>query len=62
MTEHQSKIQAVTIGVGAAFDFLSGRKPQAPRWMQRIGLEWIFRLLTEPGRLWRRYARNIRSL
>ena len=45
----------VLIGVGAAFDFLSGLKPQAPRWMQRSGTEWLFRLSTEPGRLWRRY-------
>lgn len=43
------------VGVGAAFDFLSGRVPQAPRWMQRSGLEWLFRLGTEPGRLWQRY-------
>jgi N-acetylglucosaminyldiphosphoundecaprenol N-acetyl-beta-D-mannosaminyltransferase len=45
----------VLIGCGAAFDFLSGTKPQAPRWMQRSGLEWTFRLMTEPRRLWRRY-------
>lgn len=45
----------VLIGVGAAFDFLSGEKPQAPKWMQRAALEWLFRLLTEPRRLWRRY-------
>lgn len=43
------------IGVGAAFDFLSGTKSQAPRWMQRRGLEWLFRLYQEPGRLWKRY-------
>jgi N-acetylglucosaminyldiphosphoundecaprenol N-acetyl-beta-D-mannosaminyltransferase len=48
----------ILIGVGAAFDFLSGRKPQAPRWMQRSALEWLFRLLTEPRRLWRRYLIN----
>jgi len=48
----------VLVGVGAAFDFLSGRKPQAPRWMQRSGLEWLFRLATEPRRLWRRYLVN----
>ncbi len=36
--------------------FLAGAKPQAPRWMQRAGLEWLFRLATEPRRLWRRYA------
>jgi N-acetylglucosaminyldiphosphoundecaprenol N-acetyl-beta-D-mannosaminyltransferase len=41
--------------VGAAFDFLSGSKPQAPRWMMRSGLEWLFRLLAEPRRLGRRY-------
>jgi N-acetylglucosaminyldiphosphoundecaprenol N-acetyl-beta-D-mannosaminyltransferase len=43
------------IGVGAAFDFVSGSKRQAPLWMQRSGLEWLFRLLQEPGRLWKRY-------
>lgn len=46
------------IGVGAAFDFLSGRVRQAPRWMQRGGLEWLFRLATEPRRLGRRYLVN----
>jgi len=46
----------VLVGVGAAFDFLSGAKPQAPHWIQRSGLEWLFRLATEPRRLWRRYA------
>ncbi|MEI7997931.1 MAG: WecB/TagA/CpsF family glycosyltransferase [Candidatus Omnitrophota bacterium] len=45
----------VLVGVGAAFDFISGTKPQAPRWMQRCYLEWMFRLCCEPGRLWRRY-------
>jgi N-acetylglucosaminyldiphosphoundecaprenol N-acetyl-beta-D-mannosaminyltransferase len=57
MAEHVGKVGAsVLIGVGAAFDFLSGRKRQAPRWIQRAGLEWLFRLATEPRRLWRRYA------
>jgi N-acetylglucosaminyldiphosphoundecaprenol N-acetyl-beta-D-mannosaminyltransferase len=45
----------VLIGVGAAFDFHSGVKAQAPRWMQRSGLEWLFRLVHEPRRLWKRY-------
>jgi N-acetylglucosaminyldiphosphoundecaprenol N-acetyl-beta-D-mannosaminyltransferase len=45
----------VLIGIGAAFDFHSGSVAQAPRWMQRAGLEWLFRLLTDPRRLWRRY-------
>lgn len=49
---------ALLVGVGAAFDFLSGRVPQAPRWMQRGGLEWLFRLGTEPRRLGRRYLVN----
>jgi N-acetylglucosaminyldiphosphoundecaprenol N-acetyl-beta-D-mannosaminyltransferase len=57
MAEFRERLQApVMIGVGAAFDFLSGAKPQAPKWMQRVGLEWLFRLLSEPRRLWRRYA------
>ena len=46
---------SVLIGVGAAFDFHSGRVRQAPRWMQRSGLEWLHRLGTEPRRLWKRY-------
>lgn len=45
-------------GVGAAFDFHAGRVRQAPRWIQRSGLEWLFRLCTEPRRLWKRYIRN----
>jgi N-acetylglucosaminyldiphosphoundecaprenol N-acetyl-beta-D-mannosaminyltransferase len=57
MAEHRRRLNApVLVGVGAAFDFLSGSKRQAPRWMQRSGLEWLFRLLVEPRRLWRRYA------
>lgn len=49
---------AMLIGVGAAFDFHAGLKRQAPRFMQRMGLEWLFRLVSEPRRLWRRYLRN----
>ena len=56
MAAHRDRLTApVLIGVGAAFDFLSGAKPQAPRWMQQVGLEWLFRLSTEPRRLWPRY-------
>jgi N-acetylglucosaminyldiphosphoundecaprenol N-acetyl-beta-D-mannosaminyltransferase len=59
MQEHLGRVRApVMIGVGAAFDFNAGVKKQAPRWMQRNGLEWSFRLLTEPQRLWRRYLIN----
>ena len=47
----------VLVGVGAAFDFHAGLVPQAPRWMQSMGLEWAYRLLQEPSRLWRRYLR-----
>ncbi|MGO4714309.1 WecB/TagA/CpsF family glycosyltransferase [Bradyrhizobium sp. 2TAF24] len=57
MAAHLGRIEApVMIGVGAAFDFLAGTKRQAPRWMQRHALEWLFRLCSEPRRLWRRYA------
>ncbi len=56
--EHRQSIQAVQICVGAAFDFLSGNKTRAPRWMQRWGLEWLFRLACEPRRLGRRYLVN----
>jgi N-acetylglucosaminyldiphosphoundecaprenol N-acetyl-beta-D-mannosaminyltransferase len=53
-----SRCAPVLIGVGAAFDFHAGLKRQAPRWMQRHGLEWLFRLGSEPRRLWRRYLQN----
>jgi N-acetylglucosaminyldiphosphoundecaprenol N-acetyl-beta-D-mannosaminyltransferase len=46
------------IGVGAAFDFLTGRVRQAPRWVQKIGLEWFFRMCCEPKRLAGRYLKN----
>lgn len=56
MAEHRSAIRAsLMIGIGAAFDYISGNVPQAPRWMQRAGLEWAFRLATEPRRLFPRY-------
>jgi N-acetylglucosaminyldiphosphoundecaprenol N-acetyl-beta-D-mannosaminyltransferase len=58
MAAHRGRIGAAMIGVGAAFDFLSGSKPQAPRWMMSAGLEWLFRLGTEPRRLWRRYLKQ----
>jgi N-acetylglucosaminyldiphosphoundecaprenol N-acetyl-beta-D-mannosaminyltransferase len=59
MAEFLPKLDVtLMVGVGAAFDFLSGRVPQAPRWMQRSGLEWFYRLCSEPRRLARRYCRN----
>jgi N-acetylglucosaminyldiphosphoundecaprenol N-acetyl-beta-D-mannosaminyltransferase len=59
MAAHRRRLNAdVLLGVGAAFDFHAGLVPQAPRWMQQRGLEWLYRLIKEPRRLWRRYARN----
>jgi len=56
MGEFRPMLEApVLIAVGAAFNFHAGRLAQAPRWMQRAGLEWLYRLLKEPRRLWRRY-------
>ena len=55
MAKQQIALSQTMIGVGAAFDFLSDEIPRAPVFMQRRGLEWIFRLLSEPKRLWRRY-------
>lgn len=52
---HRGQLDAVLIGVGAAFDFLAGNKRRAPDRVQALGLEWLFRLATEPRRLWRRY-------
>ncbi|MBS1868525.1 MAG: WecB/TagA/CpsF family glycosyltransferase [Actinobacteria bacterium] len=59
MAAMRSRLDApVLVGVGAAFDFHAGLVPQAPAWMQRRGLEWLFRLAQEPRRLWKRYARH----
>jgi len=55
MARQRERLSCVMIGVGAAFDFLAGAKRQAPVWMQRAGLEWLFRLASEPRRLWWRY-------
>lgn len=55
MAEHRGRVNAVMIGVGAAFDFHAGTVRRAPAWMRNSGLEWLHRLLSEPGRLWKRY-------
>lgn len=56
MHENRERIDAAVLAaVGAAFDFHSGRKKEAPRWMKSSGLQWLHRLISEPGRLWRRY-------
>ena len=59
MYHHKDQVQAVLLGVGAAFDFIAGTKKQAPLWIQRLGMEWFFRLVTEPKRLWKRYLIGI---
>ena len=55
MADHAGRVQAVMIGVGAAFDYHAGTIKRAPVWMQQRGLEWFYRLVSEPRRLWRRY-------
>lgn len=58
MLDHRTRVNAVMIGVGAAFDFHAGTLKRAPAWMQERGLEWLHRLFQEPRRLWRRYMRT----
>ena len=55
MYQHMGQLQGVLIGVGAGFDYLAGYIKRAPRGMQRMSLEWLYRLLQDPKRLWRRY-------
>lgn len=55
MVAHRDRVMAVTVGVGAAFDFYAGTVVRAPIAMQRLGLEWLHRLLSDPRRLWKRY-------
>lgn len=58
MYNHRDRLPLVMLGVGAAFDFHSGRVKQSPAVLQRLGLEWLFRLVMEPKRLWKRYAKH----
>jgi N-acetylglucosaminyldiphosphoundecaprenol N-acetyl-beta-D-mannosaminyltransferase len=58
MAGHKGRVRCVMLGVGAAFDFHAGTLRQAPALLQRLGLEWAFRLMMEPRRLWKRYARH----
>ena len=54
---NKDKLQVpVTMGIGGTLDFISGRTSRAPEWMGKVGMEWLFRLLMDPGRLWKRYA------
>lgn len=55
MYQHMGQLQGVLIGVGAGFDYLAGYIKRAPHWMQKMSLEWLYRLLQDPRRLWRRY-------
>lgn len=58
MAKVKGKVCGMMLGVGAAFDFVSGRKKRAPKWMQKSGLEWFHRMIQEPGRLLPRYIRT----
>jgi N-acetylglucosaminyldiphosphoundecaprenol N-acetyl-beta-D-mannosaminyltransferase len=55
IADHYGRIQAVMVGVGAAFALHAGIVPQAPNWVQKMGFEWLYRLFQEPHRLWKRY-------
>ncbi|MEO7673047.1 MAG: WecB/TagA/CpsF family glycosyltransferase [Pyrinomonadaceae bacterium] len=55
MASHRNQTQAVMIGVGAAFAFYADNVAESPKWLRKFGLEWLFRLASEPKRLWRRY-------
>jgi N-acetylglucosaminyldiphosphoundecaprenol N-acetyl-beta-D-mannosaminyltransferase len=55
MAAHRPHLDAVMVGVGQAFGIAAGLLPEAPEWMRRVGLEWLFRVASEPRRLWRRY-------
>ena len=59
MSHYKSSIQGVMVGVGAVFSMYAGVNPRAPRWVQQVGLEWLYRLLQEPRRLWWRYGSTI---
>ena len=58
MARHKNTVSCVMIGVGATFDLYSGKKKHAPRWMQKMGCEWLYRLSTEPKRVWKRYLKH----
>lgn len=58
MNVNKNRFKAVMLGIGGAFDVLAEAKPQVPYWMQSLGLEWLFRLILEPRRLWYRNLRH----
>ncbi|MDD6401353.1 MAG: WecB/TagA/CpsF family glycosyltransferase, partial [Lachnospiraceae bacterium] len=58
MAAHENKVNGLMIGVGAAFDYESGNIKRAPKWMQKLNLEWLYRLLQDPKRLLPRYVKT----
>ena len=63
MASHQGKIEGLMVGVGAGFDYFAGNIKRAPQWMQKRNLEWLFRLIQEPKRLFGRYwSTNIKFI
>ncbi|MBD5393083.1 MAG: WecB/TagA/CpsF family glycosyltransferase [Lachnospiraceae bacterium] len=63
MYDHRGKVQGLMFGVGAGFDYHAGKLKRAPVWMQKMSLEWLVRLLQDPGRLWKRYlVTNVKFL
>lgn len=58
MYEHRGRLFGVSVGVGAGFDYLAGDIKRAPRWMQKLCLEWLYRLFQDPRRLWKRYLKT----
>jgi len=59
MAAHKGKVHSVMVGVGAVFDVYAGVKKHAPKWLRQLGLEWLYRLVQEPRRLWKRYWKTI---
>ena len=55
MAAHQGKVRGLMVGVGAAFDYIAGNIERAPEWMQKCNLEWVYRLIQDPKRLFKRY-------
>ena len=55
MVAHQGRVKGLMVGVGAAFDYFAGNIKRAPGWMQKANLEWLYRLLQDPKRLYKRY-------
>ncbi|MGF1523896.1 MAG: WecB/TagA/CpsF family glycosyltransferase [Leptolyngbyaceae cyanobacterium] len=59
MAEHKDKVRSVMVGIGAVFEVYAGTRKHAPKWIRDLGLEWLYRLVQEPRRLWKRYWKTI---